>query len=60
MRALREALLILKEGGKDLYYEINQKAQWFVDNLNNLSDAFGAPIVVDNFGGVLKLSLIHI
>lgn len=54
LRALREALLILKEGGKDLYYEINQKAQWFVDNLNNLSDAFGAPIVVDNFGGVLK------
>jgi len=54
LRALKEALLILKEGGKELYYGINQKAQKFVDQLNLFSEVFGAPIHVDNFGGVLK------
>lgn len=54
LRALKEALLILKEGGKDLYFNINQKAQKFVDQINLFSEVFGAPIVVDNFGGVLK------
>lgn len=54
LRALKEALLILKEGGKDLYFDINQKAQKFVDQLNLFSEVFGAPIKVDNFGGVLK------
>lgn len=54
LRALKEALLILKEGGKSLYYGINQRAQNFVDQLNLIADALDAPIKVDNFGGVLK------
>ncbi|CAM9830850.1 unnamed protein product, partial [Chrysoparadoxa australica] len=54
LRALKEALMILKEGGKELYFSINKTAQQFVDQLNLFNEVFGAPIVVDNFGGVLK------
>lgn len=54
MRAMKEALLILKEGGQALYNRINKMSQEFVAELNLFADMFGAPIVVDHFGGVLK------
>ncbi|GAB4409859.1 MAG: hypothetical protein OHK0056_12280 [Bacteriovoracaceae bacterium] len=54
LRAMREALLILKEGGKELYNNINQTAKDFVSELNTFCELFGAPIVIDHFGGVLK------
>lgn len=54
LRAMREALLILKEGGKELYNNINQTAKDFVSELNTFCELFGAPIAIDHFGGVLK------
>ena len=54
MRAMKEALLILKEGGQALYNRINKMSQEFVAELNLFAEMFGAPIVVDHFGGVLK------
>jgi acyl transferase domain-containing protein len=54
MRALREALLILKEGGQELYDRINSTSDKFVEELNLFSQAVGAPIKINHFGGVLK------
>lgn len=54
LRAMREALLILKEGGNELYENINKRAQDFVSQINLFCKMIGAPIHVDNFGGVLK------
>lgn len=54
LRAMREALLILKEGGRELYENINKRANGFVSEINLFCQMMGAPIHVDNFGGVLK------
>ncbi len=54
LRAMREALLILKEGGQLLYDRINSTANEFVYELNLFAELMGAPIVIDHFGGVLK------
>lgn len=54
LRAMREALLILKEGGRKLYSDLNERSSEFVRELNLFCSVMGAPIEIDHFGGVLK------
>ncbi|MBL6991215.1 MAG: amino acid adenylation domain-containing protein [Bacteriovoracaceae bacterium] len=54
LRAMREALLILKEEGPQLYDRINKRSDEFVQELNLFSSSVGAPIKINHFGSVLK------
>ncbi|WP_372654766.1 aminotransferase class III-fold pyridoxal phosphate-dependent enzyme [Halobacteriovorax sp.] len=54
LRAMREALLILKDAGESFYKKLNEDSDRFVDEVNTFCRLSGAPISFEHFGGVLK------
>lgn len=54
LAAAKAGLEILKEGGHEIYEKLNAKAQTWVNEINNILSAFGAPMSFARFGSLIK------
>ena len=54
LAAAKGALTILKEGGLELFNDLNKRAEAFVQDLNTFCKNSNIPFVMNNFGALMK------
>jgi len=54
LAAAKGALEILRDGGQDLFNQLNERAQKFADEINYLLKSNNIPLKMDNFGSLMK------